>query len=113
MARIYTNENFPLPVVEELRQVGHDMLTSYECGQAGRAIPDAEVLAFATENERILLTMNRRHFIRLHSHNPQHTGIIVCTVDPDFVALAQRIHQALEAQPDMIGQLVRVNRPSR
>jgi hypothetical protein len=41
-----------------------------------------------------------------------HAGIIVCTFDPDFKALAQRIHDALLAQPEMAGQLVRINRPA-
>jgi hypothetical protein len=27
MARLYTDEHFPFPVVEELRQLGHDVLT--------------------------------------------------------------------------------------
>jgi hypothetical protein len=27
MARLYSNENFPLPVVEELLRLGHDVLT--------------------------------------------------------------------------------------
>ncbi len=40
MARLYANENFPAPVVETLRQLGHDVLTSYESGQAGKATPD-------------------------------------------------------------------------
>jgi uncharacterized protein DUF5615 len=35
MARLYADENFPLPVVEELRRLGHDVLTIYETGQAG------------------------------------------------------------------------------
>ena len=26
MARFYANENFPLPTVEELRRLGHDVL---------------------------------------------------------------------------------------
>lgn len=30
MARLYANENFPLPAVEELRRLGHDVLTTYE-----------------------------------------------------------------------------------
>jgi len=30
MAKFYANENFPLPVVEELRRLGHDVLTTYE-----------------------------------------------------------------------------------
>ena len=111
MARCYANENFPLPTVEALRHVGHDVLTTADSGRAGRAMRDADVLAFAVAAQRIVLTLNRRHFIRLHQTTPGHAGIVVCTFDPDFVALAQRIHTALEAQPPMAGQLVRVNRP--
>ena len=112
MTDIYANENFPLPVVEELRELGHDVLTTADAGQAGRAIPDDEVLAFAIEKERVLVTFNRRHFIRLHNESDAHTGIIVCTIDPDSKALAERIHAALEANEAMSGQLVRVNRPA-
>jgi hypothetical protein len=75
-------------------------------------MPDTDVLAFAMMEQRIVVTLNRRHFIRLHHTTPAHAGIVVCTFDPDFVALAQRIHAALEAQPQMAGQLVRVNRPA-
>lgn len=32
MARLYSNENFPLPVVEKLRTLGHDVLTIQETG---------------------------------------------------------------------------------
>jgi isochorismate synthase EntC len=32
MARFYANENFALPVVAGLRQMGHDVLTSVEAG---------------------------------------------------------------------------------
>jgi Domain of unknown function (DUF5615) len=112
MARCYANENFPLPAVEALRRLGHDVLTTAESGRAGQAIPDADVLAFAMGEQRIVVTLNRRHFIRLHHTTPAHAGMVVCTVDPDFMALALRIHTALEAQPQMAGQLVRVNRPA-
>ena len=30
MARLYSNENFPLPVVERLRALGHEVLTIQE-----------------------------------------------------------------------------------
>jgi hypothetical protein len=110
VARLYANENFPLPVVEELRRFGHDVLTSYKSGQAGQAIPDEDVLAFAQAETRILITLNRKHFVRLHKDHPDHVGIIVCSFDPDFKALAQRIHAALIIQPQMVGQLVRINR---
>ncbi len=46
MARLYSNENFPLPVVVELRRLGHDVLTVQEAGKANQEIPDDEVLAF-------------------------------------------------------------------
>ena len=98
--------------MEALRGLGHDVLTTAESGRAGQAIPDADVLGFAVAEGRIVITLNRRHFIRLHHTTPTHAGIIVCTFDPDFAALAQRIHGALEAHPHMAGQLVRVNRPA-
>ena len=113
MARCYANENVAFPAVEALRGWGHDVLTTVESGRAGQAVPDADVLACAVAEERIVITLNRRHFIRLHHTTPTHAGLVVCTFDPDFVALAQRIHTALEAQPQMAGQLVRVNRPAR
>jgi hypothetical protein len=112
MTACYSNENFPLPAVDELRRLGHDVLTIQETGRANSALPDEEVLAFASAEGRVLLTLNRKHFIRLHQATPRHTGIVVCTFDPDFTALARRIHDALTEQPDVAGQLLRVNRPA-
>ncbi len=40
MARIYMNENLPVPVVQHLRELGHDVITAFESGKAGKAIPD-------------------------------------------------------------------------
>ena len=110
MARLYADENFPLPVVEELRRLGHDVVTSWEAGNADCALPDEAVLAFATAEQRALLTLNRKHFIRLHHAQPVHAGILVCTFDPDFVGQAERIHGALAERSDLAGQLVRINR---
>jgi uncharacterized protein DUF5615 len=47
LARLYADENFPLPAVEALRRLGHDVLTAAEAGQAGQGIADDAVLAFA------------------------------------------------------------------
>jgi hypothetical protein len=113
MARLYSNENFPLPAVEELRHLGHDVLTIQETGKAGQATPDEDVLAFAISEKRTLLTINRKHFIRLHDQEPKHSGIIVCTFDPDFGALAQRIHESLESNKTLENKLIRINRPAR
>ncbi len=111
MAQFYADENFPQPVVEELRELGHDVLTTSESGKAEQKIPDEAVLSFATESNRVLLTLNRKHFIRLHKERPNHAGIVVCTFDPDFVGQAHRIHLATIEQSDFAGALVRVNRP--
>jgi hypothetical protein len=112
VARLYADENFPFPVVEELRRLGHDVLTTFDTGNAGQALPDDAVLAFAVEHRRILITLNRKHFIRLHSLSSNHCGMIVCTVDPAFARQAGRIHDALETAGPMQGKLIRVNRPA-
>jgi hypothetical protein len=113
MARFYANENFPLPVVLELRRLGHDVLTIQETGKSGQRVTDEQVLVFATAENRAVLTINRKHFIRLHRESPQHAGTVVCTFDPDFVGQARRIHAAVAASPAMAGQLLRVNRPAK
>ena len=83
MARLYANENFPLPVVEALRGLGHDVLTVQETGRAGMAIPDNEVLRFASQQRRAVITINRRDFLALDMQSNQHSGIVVCTFDRD------------------------------
>jgi hypothetical protein len=112
MARFYSNENFPLPVVLALRQAGHDVLTSYDSGKANQRIPDEQVLAFATQQSRALLTLNRQHFIRLHRRSSSRAGIVACTVDADYAGQAARIHAEVSKFASLSGQLVWVNRPA-
>lgn len=83
MAQLYADENFPQPVVEQLRELGHGVLTTSESGKAGQKLPMKKCYYLRSDN-RILLTLNRKHFIRLHNDHPAHAGIIVCTFDPDF-----------------------------
>ncbi len=108
--KLYANENIPLRLVLELRSIGHDVMTTFESGKAGQAIPDDAVLEFATLQRRVVVTLNRRHFVKLHLEQVPHAGIMVCSVDFDYAALARRINAAL--LEDMTQQLVRVNRPS-
>lgn len=110
MAAFYANENFPLPVVEALRLRGHEVLTTTESGRAGASVPDGEVLVFAVNRDLAVLTLNRRHFIRLHQERPDHAGIVVCTFDADFPALAGRIHMQVSAFATLRGMLVRITR---
>lgn len=111
MARFYADEQYPLPVVQFLRTFGHDVLTVQEAGNAGLKIPDEEVLAFATNDNRAVLTLNRTDFIRLHRKDPNHAGIIACSNDRNFERLARRINEAIAAVESLRGKLIRVNRP--
>ena len=112
MARLYADEDFSHPVVQCLRQLGHDIVTAQEAGQANQSIEDNAVLAFASERGRAVVTFNRRHFIHLHRVVPSHEGIIVCSRDDDVSALADRIHQQLASASSLKGQLLRINRPA-
>lgn len=96
MALFYSNENIPQGLVAELRALGHDVLTTFEAGQANRSVPDGEVLRFATEQERVVLTLNRRHFKRLHRETRgEHAGIVSCSPERDHAAQAARLHGIL------------------
>ena len=113
MASFYTNENIPRPVAEKLRTLGHDVLTVAESGNSGQAFSDVDVLDFARRQGRILVTLNRRHFVRLHMDGVAHAGIIVCTVDTDFQRQAQTISAAVQDNPDLKEKLIRINRPQQ
>jgi hypothetical protein len=110
LAKFYSAENFPYAAVEALRKLGHNVLTTLEAGQADQRIPDHEVLQYATQEDRIVLTFNRKDFIKLHEKDTSHVGIVVCKVDVDFEALASRIDKAVKEKDTMQHQLVRVTR---
>jgi predicted nuclease of predicted toxin-antitoxin system len=82
--QFYSNENFPIVMVNLLRAEGHDVLTSYEAGQANQRIPDDQVLHYATATNRILITENRQDFIDLHRNTTNHPGIIIFKSDRDY-----------------------------
>lgn len=112
MGHLFADENYPLPVVEELRRLGHDMETMLQAGMANQRIPDDALLAYATSQSRAVLTLNRRHFVRLHNSGASHAGIIVCTFDPNFVRQASRIDEAPRSVADLERKSIRVNRPN-
>lgn len=111
MSRLLADENFPLPVVEELRRLGHNVLTVQEARRGNQQFPDNEVLSLASTGERAVITLNRKHFVRLHQASTKHAGIIVCSVDLDYTGQAHRIHQAIKSYTTLEGLLIRINRP--
>ena len=87
------------------------LLTIQESGLANQKYPDEGVLAFASADNRAVLTTNRKDFIRLHRTSNKHAGIIACTFDTDFIGQATRIDKALNAYDSLVDELIRVNRP--
>ena len=59
-----------------------------------------------------MITHNRVDFHRAHRKSSAHAGIITCTVDADYAALAGRIHARLVATPDLDAQLIKVTKAS-
>jgi len=87
-----------MDIVRELRKLGYDVLTSYDAGQANQGIPDEDVLTFAIQQERAVITLNRDDFIELHRSGIPHNGIIICKTDRDYVGQAQTLHTYLQEE---------------
>ena len=114
MTRLYSNENLAIDLVEALRQFNHDILSSYDAGQANQGIPDDEVLDYATLNDRSIITFNRDDFVALHRNGVSHAGIIICKDDRDYLGQAQALHDYLETQVDRLyNRLIRVQRQNQ
>ena len=108
---LYADEDFPYPVVEELRRRGHDVVTTQEDGRDGSS--DPEILARAHDLGRALLTHNRSDYERLDRKGAAHSGIASATQDHgNHVPLARRIDAALTGRTP--GRwTIRVNRPQK
>jgi predicted nuclease of predicted toxin-antitoxin system len=106
MARLYADEQFPRKVVELLRDLGHDVLTVQEAGNA--SLSDDNVLEFAINQNRAVLTLDRRDFKRLHQQKPNHFGIILCSDDEDRERMAIRISNAISLVETLTRQLIQV-----
>lgn len=108
---LYADEDFPFPAVEELRRLGHDVVTAQEDGR--RAEPDSRILERARQLGRAVVTHNRRDYERLHRQGADHCGIVSTKHDHrNPIALASRIHGALAGKAP--GRwAIRVNRPAK
>ena len=108
MVALYADEPFPRGVVNNLRVLGHDILTVQEADNRGDS--DEQVVIFAKQQGRAVLTINRKDFIRIHRRNSEHTGIIICKQDLDWQRLATNIDEAIDRNKPLGGKLVRVRR---
>jgi predicted nuclease of predicted toxin-antitoxin system len=109
--QFYSNENFPIAMVNLLRAEDYDVLTSYEAGQANQSIPDDRVLQYATTTNRILITENHQDFIDLHRITPEHPGIIIFKFDRDYTGKIKAMKDFLntDGQP-LANRLLRIKK---
>lgn len=73
--RFYMDQHFPGPASQGLRRHGVDVLTAQDAGCCG--LSDPEQLAFATAQERVMVTFDSDYLV-LHQSGVQHAGIAWC-----------------------------------
>lgn len=113
MVGFYANENLSRALVNELRRLGYDVLTSYEAGNANLKIPDDSVLTTATVNSRCVITFNRSDFVDLHRTGVDHKGIIICKDNVDHIAQASVVHNLIMKQKILQNRLFRVQKQNQ
>ncbi len=98
--KLYLDQMFRVDLAELLRSEGHDVLRTSETGQA--TADDAEILQFAIDNDRTLVTLDE-HFgdwavlpldkhpgvIRLKTHHPTTTANAAQLLVPFLAAYRQ------------------------
>jgi predicted nuclease of predicted toxin-antitoxin system len=108
--RLYLDRHIKLRLADDLRERGFDVLTT---GQATMdTASDEQQLAFATEQDRAILTFNIRDFAPLHKQwlatGRNHAGIVVSQQlgSRQYGALLSRTVRLLET---MTGEELRNN----
>jgi predicted nuclease of predicted toxin-antitoxin system len=105
--RLLADENFPAPAVAALRRLGHDVLAVAE---SMPGVSDAEVLATAGQQDRVLLTLDRDYGdLIFHHGQPAPAGVILFRLagrSPQDDN--QRMLQALQQAGDCAGRFTTV-----
>lgn len=112
--RVLVDENLPRSLAGRLSQAGHDAVDLRDLGRG--AASDAEVLAIAIEQDRILVSANHKHFGNVLLFPPAESrGIVVvrmpkCTIETVMVRIQSVLAGLRESH--VRGSLILVD-PSR
>jgi len=112
MADLLADEHFPVTIVYALRRLGHDVLTVREANvnKEGDGWTDEQVLQYAAEHKRAVITKNVNDFRALHEERPWHGGIVACSFSDkaEAKAIARKLDNALSEAGDRLkGQWIR------
>jgi predicted nuclease of predicted toxin-antitoxin system len=72
--KIFANENLFEPIIEFLKNLGHDVLSIKDAGLSG--ISDDEVYQLACKEKRVIITMDK-DFSRMFLFPPRKCGGII------------------------------------
>ena len=86
--RFYLDQNIHGGTAPGLRAAGIDVVSAQEAGRCG--LPDADQLAFAAAEGRVLVTFDQDYLV-LHAAGTPHTGIAWCR--PTKYSVGQLIHE--------------------
>jgi len=95
--RFYVDQHFPGPVTQGLRRLGIDVLTAQEAGRCG--LPDTDQLAFATTEERVMVTFDSDYFA-LHQTGIGHAGIAWCPQQKYRIGMLVQLLELLHGVTD-------------
>ncbi|MBK7876638.1 MAG: DUF5615 family PIN-like protein [Planctomycetes bacterium] len=103
--RLLANENFPGPVVRELRRLGHDVAWILELQPSA---PDELVLARAQLEGRTLVTFDKDFgLLAFRAGLPHACGVVLLRLNGSSPEVDNaRALEALTSQPDWSGQFV-------
>ena len=91
------DQHFPGPVTEGIRRRGIDVLSAQEADRCG--LPDNDQLAFATSEERIMVTFDSDYLV-LHQAGTAHAGIAWCPQDKYGFGMLVQMLELLHAVAD-------------
>lgn len=114
MLKIYADECFPVEVSLRLRAIGYDIRTCQEEKQDRKGISDENVMQYAIQRQRAVITCNMSDFKHLHKkftkEKKQHFGIIACTENLNVNDFVARINSALQGQTSLENTLICIYR---
>lgn len=113
MRLLLDEDSQSLLLVRLIREAGHDVETVRGAGLEARR--DEDVLTYARQDGRVLLTRNVRDFLQLHEADADHPGILVEHQDRDAAKnmsasdIVTAIGNIEQSAWDLAGQFVALN----
>jgi hypothetical protein len=110
--RLFADVMFPIQIVRALRLLGYEVRTAQQhqgTSRPDQPLTDEQILEAANDFRGAVLTLNDRHFVRLHFETHcTHKGIIICKHTSEYEKRAKEIDDIIKASTPLIGKLIYV-----